>query len=99
LLLHEETIRQLFSSLEINILDVQFTEYNISQAHQKYSGSGLIQFPLTVEGVIFVKKSLHYMGCVEFNNIHLDCVMSGSLVTLLRDHPELNAPYIPAGLL
>eukprot|EP01034_Spumella_vulgaris_P026450 gene26449-33029_t len=65
---------------------------------QQQHGLGFVHYPLTVAGVLAVKRALHHLGCVSVEDVSLDTGISVTLEKILRERPELNVPYIPDGL-
>jgi hypothetical protein len=68
-----------------------------SQNISQHSGLGFVRFPLTPSGVLAVKKSIHYLGNVSIEQVTFDCNMSVTLENILRERPELNMQWSPAG--
>eukprot|EP01034_Spumella_vulgaris_P023679 gene23679-29924_t len=91
-------MRELFSKYGSEVVDVKFKQYRIDETRQIYNGIGFVLFPLTVEGVLTVKKILHALHCVAFNENCLDTGISVTLETILKERPELNVPFIPEGM-
>eukprot|EP01034_Spumella_vulgaris_P034481 gene34481-42526_t len=97
-LVYEETIRELFSHFDCEVMDVKFKQYKIDVERKSQHGLGFVHYPLTVSGVLAVKRALHRLGCVCVEEVFcVDAGMSVTLERILRDRPELDVKYIPEG--
>eukprot|EP01034_Spumella_vulgaris_P034480 gene34480-42525_t len=74
-LVYEETIRELFSHFDCEVVDVKIKQYTINESKQQQHGLGFVHYPLTVSGVLAVKRALHRLGCVCVEEVF--CVDAG----------------------